>query len=416
MKKQAKTLPEAKEKDRMPKVSVIIPIFNVAQYLDQALESAKRQTLHDIEIVCVNDGSTDNSLEIVRKWAEGDDRFVIIDKVNEGYGVAMNTGVERASGEYIGILEPDDYVDLTMYEDLYRIAAENDLDMAKADFYKFVNRDERDVFFKYAPIDKSGKYYNMLLDPSMMPELTALVQRTWPGIYRRDFLIKNNIWHHTTPGAAYQDNGFFWQTSIFARRAMLIDKPYYRYRSDNPNASVKKKDKIYAHDTEYDFIKELIVNSEDRELWDRFKTYYYLSRFRKSLVSIKRSSDEFRREYVEYIYDVFDDAVQRGEVDPELFSEKDRPLFDMLMKSPEEFYNEHAVSARSKDIDKTVNQIIRLKDKLEKKNRKIRALNKENEELQKEKTKLNDSITKIKSGRSYKLARKMDRLIKIFKK
>ena len=126
----------------MAKVSVVVPVYNVEQYLEEALRSLVRQTLHDIEIVVVNDGSTDGSLEIIRRFMENDSRIVLIDKENGGYGKAMNVGLDRAAGEYIGILEPDDYVPLDMYEDLYEAAHAHDLDLVKADFYRFTTDDE----------------------------------------------------------------------------------------------------------------------------------------------------------------------------------------------------------------------------------------------------------------------------------
>ena len=126
----------------MDKVSVILPIYNVSQYLRQALDSVVNQTLRELEIICVDDGSTDDSLEIVREYAQKDSRIVVITGPNGGYGKAMNKGLDRATGEYIGILEPDDYVDLHMFEDLYRIAAENRLDLVKADFYRFTQEED----------------------------------------------------------------------------------------------------------------------------------------------------------------------------------------------------------------------------------------------------------------------------------
>ena len=95
---------------KQPLISIIIPVYNVEQYLDECMKSLINQTLKDIEIICINDGSTDNSLEILKGYAEKDDRIKIIDKENGGYGIAMNMGLKAATGEYIGILEPDDYV------------------------------------------------------------------------------------------------------------------------------------------------------------------------------------------------------------------------------------------------------------------------------------------------------------------
>ena len=102
----------------MPKVSVIVPVYNVEPYLRECMDSIVRQTLKEIEIICINDGSTDGSLEILKEYADRDDRIILVDKENGGYGLAMNIGLDRASGEYIGIVEPDDYVALTIYEDL----------------------------------------------------------------------------------------------------------------------------------------------------------------------------------------------------------------------------------------------------------------------------------------------------------
>ena len=110
----------------MAKVSIIIPTYNVEMYLVECMESVVNQTLKDIEIICINDGSTDGSLEILKSYAQKDDRIVLVDKENGGYGIGMNIGLDKATGEYIGIVEPDDFIPLNMYSDLYEKAVEND--------------------------------------------------------------------------------------------------------------------------------------------------------------------------------------------------------------------------------------------------------------------------------------------------
>ena len=101
-----------------PKVSVVMPIYNAEPYLEQALDSVLAQTLADIEVVCVNDGSKDTSLETIQRYAANDSRIKVIDKPNGGYGHAMNVGINNAAGEYVGILEPDDYLKPEMFEKL----------------------------------------------------------------------------------------------------------------------------------------------------------------------------------------------------------------------------------------------------------------------------------------------------------
>jgi len=121
----------------IPNVSIIVPIYNVEPYLHRCLDSLVNQTLKDIEIICINDCSPDNSLDILKEYAEKDERINIINfEKNQGVSVARNTGIEIAKGEYIGFVDSDDYVDLDFYEKLYKKARETDADMVKASLKK----------------------------------------------------------------------------------------------------------------------------------------------------------------------------------------------------------------------------------------------------------------------------------------
>ena len=116
----------------MPKVSVIIPIYNTEKYLRKCLDSVCNQTLSDIEIICVNDCSTDNSLEILEEYASKDNRIKLIDfKENKGAAVARNAGIDEAKGEYIGFVDSDDFIDLDFYEKLYNKAVKSGADCVK---------------------------------------------------------------------------------------------------------------------------------------------------------------------------------------------------------------------------------------------------------------------------------------------
>ena len=119
------------------KVSIVLPIYNAEPYLRECLDSCIHQTLEDIEIICVNDGSTDNSLKIIKEYADKDIRIRYIDKPNAGYGQTMNCGMALASGEYIGIVEPDDFIKLDMYETLYKKAKSENFDIVKSDYCTF---------------------------------------------------------------------------------------------------------------------------------------------------------------------------------------------------------------------------------------------------------------------------------------
>ena len=126
----------------MAKISIVVPVYNVEKYLKKCIESIINQSLQDIEIICVNDGSTDSSLEILNDFASKDKRVVVINKTNSGYGHTMNMGLNTATGEYIGIIESDDFADLRMFEELYKLAKDNDADIVKGDWYNYWSKND----------------------------------------------------------------------------------------------------------------------------------------------------------------------------------------------------------------------------------------------------------------------------------
>lgn len=316
----------------MAKVSIIVPAYNVEPYVRECMESITRQTLKDIEIICINDGSTDGTLAILKEYAEKDSRIILVDKENGGYGIGMNIGMSKATGEYIGIVEPDDFVPVNMFGDLYEIAKENDLDFVKADFYRFERAETGDMYLTYNHLDRKNLYYNKVFDPSYTPEAIRFIMNTWSGIYRKAFLDEYNIRHNETPGASFQDNGFWFQTFAFARRGMIIDKPYYMNRRDNPNSSVRNMQKIYCINVEYDHIRDILMQYP--ETWERFKTYYTLKRFHNSVATLRRISNEFKRDYVERFSKEMKRAKALGEMDEELFTAAERDNLHLLINQP----------------------------------------------------------------------------------
>lgn len=320
----------------MAKVSIIVPAYNVEPYLVECMESITKQTLSDIEIICINDGSTDGTLKILKSYAEKDPRIVLIDKENGGYGIGMNIGLSVATGEYIGIVEPDDFVPVNMFGDLYEIAKANDLDFVKADFYRFERASNGDMFLTYNHLDRKNQYYNQVFDPSHTPEAIRFIMNTWSGIYRKAFLDEYHIRHNETPGASFQDNGFWFQTFAFAKRGMVIEKPYYMNRRDNPNSSVKNVQKIYCINAEYDHIRDVLMQYP--ETWERFKTYYTLKRFHNSVATLRRISNEFKKDYVERFSKEMKRAKQTGEMDEELFTAAERDNLHLLINQPLVYY------------------------------------------------------------------------------
>ena len=320
----------------MPKVSIVVPVYNVEKYLVQCMDSIVNQTLKDIEIVCINDGSKDSSLSILQSYAEKDSRIVIVDKENGGYGMGMNIGISKSTGEYIGIVEPDDYVSLDMFGDLYETAVEHDLDFVKADFYRFVSDKDGKEQRTYFALSPNKEDYNIVFNPSETPKAIKFVMNTWSGIYKRSFLEENHIRHNETPGASFQDNGFWIQTFIFGKRAMILNKPYYMNRRDNPNSSVYDPKKVYTMNVEYDHIRDIFMEHPD--LWERFKGMYWYKKYYSYLASVGRVAKKLKLPYVMRMSAEFRRGNAMHEIDYSAFSSGTKENIDLLIDHPKLYY------------------------------------------------------------------------------
>ena len=248
-----------------PPVSIIVPIYNVQDYLRECLSSIRDQTLRDIEIICINDGSTDCSYPIIMEYAFEDKRFKVIDKANSGYGDSVNVGIAAATGKYIGIVEPDDYIKPDMYEKLLKIAEENRLDFVKADNIKFSCRGKRrheEVRHHF----RSGQLYDRVLTAEDKDEdfIRYTHSAIWSGIYSREFLDRFGIRLDPTPGASFQDIGFNFLTYMCARRCWFTSKTYYYYRVGHTTQSVAIPEKSRCVLDEYDFIEKHYRAFEDK--------------------------------------------------------------------------------------------------------------------------------------------------------
>ena len=332
----------------MPKVSVIIPTYNSEEYLRECLDSVVNQTLKDIEIICINDGSTDSSPAILEEYAAKDSRVKVISKTNAGYGHTMNVGLDVARGEYIGIVESDDYVKPDMYEVLYKLAIEKDADIIKADFYRFSVRKNGRLSLEYNDLSHGEKeYYNRVLEPAKNIEIFRFIMNTWSGIYKRAFIEKYHIRHNETPGASFQDNGFFFQTFCQAEKVYFVDKPFYMNRRDNPNSSVKSREKVFCICDEYRYIREFL--DKNPELKSRYITVYFVKKYHNYMFTYSRIADEFKEMFLNRFSDEFRKAREAGELDQRVFTENEWNRLNKIIDAPELFklwYNRNCIKPK----------------------------------------------------------------------
>ncbi|MDR0784852.1 MAG: glycosyltransferase [Treponema sp.] len=245
------------QKERLPKVSIIIPVYNVEKYLKQCLDSVVSQTLRDIEIIVANDGSTDGCMDIITEYAEKDGRIRVIDKPNAGYGQTMNVGMAAARGEYIGIVEADDFVEAEMFEILYNAAAGNEAEVAKSNFWLYWSDPERKKLHKYFSQEEDGK----VITPRTYEGDSFFHRKPsiWSAIYKRKFLISNKIAFLETPGASFQDTSFTFKVYAAAERMVCLYDAFLYYRQDNESSSINNIDKkMYCVLDEYDEIERFL--------------------------------------------------------------------------------------------------------------------------------------------------------------
>lgn len=304
-----------------PYVSIIMPVYNAGPFLQESLGSLVHQTLKNIEIICVNDGSKDDSLAIIQQYAAEDPRIRIIDKPNGGYGHAMNRGLSAALGEYIGILEPDDFADPEMYEHLYHTAVETNADIVKSDYWDY--RGETGTSTYHTQLDNPeypcpGKEYNVCYSVNDDPRLAIIPPCIWTAIYRKSMLEDNRLTFNETPGASYQDTSFSFKALACAESVVFIKEAFVHYRIDNENSSVNSKAKIFSICDEFRSIDSFL--NEKKERRERFGRVLQVHKLRTYDWNYYRIAPEFRNEFISFMGVEFIKADHEGFIHEEDFT------------------------------------------------------------------------------------------------
>lgn len=230
--------------DDRSQVSVIIPVCNVETYLDQCLDSIQNQTYRDLEIICLDDGSTDGSLAILQAHAEKDPRIRVVAKENEGYGATCNRGIEMARGRWISIIEPDDWIDATMYHSMLDFASTfaEPIDIIKCPWTDVYDWDDPETIHSQ-PGSLAGRLATSR-SPFRLVDAPVLIEghpSVWSALYRREFLDENSIRFRPYPGAGWADNPFLIDTLARAKAIIYLDHAFYNYRCDLPWSTLDHK-------------------------------------------------------------------------------------------------------------------------------------------------------------------------------
>lgn len=255
-----------------PDVSVIVTIHNSEKYLRACLDSVINQTHRNIEILCIDGGSTDSSPTILKEYRENDDRIRIINDKNCSYGHKINVGIDNAKGEYISIIESDDEYAEGTIEMLFSASRDTLPDVVDGDEYHFYDIGDDRTGYVLKGLDGRAGWKKRDTD-----DYYFFFGGIWKAIYKKSFLIDNRIKLHETPGASFQDQGFAFLISVFSHQILHIDSVVYYYRRDNETSSVYDKGKTWAHFAEKEFIKQELLNRgvADKRVWEEWAQLKY---------------------------------------------------------------------------------------------------------------------------------------------
>lgn len=320
-----------------PKVSIVVPSLNSIAYIHECIDSILNQTLKDIEIICVDAGSSDGTLEVLREYERKDSRLKVIVSSKKSYGYQMNLGIKEARGEYLGIVESDDYIKENMYERLYEIAKKYDCEVVKSDYCRFAYGNVEYVGV-IKPHFKKYNLYNALLDPRIDFDniFRGTIGINQIGIYQLDLFQINQIALNETPGASYQDNGLWFQIFAFAKSAYFLNEAFYMLRRDNPNSSVKNATKVYELCKEYDFIRDFLRKYPEIE--KRLVQFCSLHRFGNYCWTLSRIEERFKIDFLKRWSKDFKKIQEDGEIPEQLLGESNMRKLDLIMKDPVAYY------------------------------------------------------------------------------
>ncbi|OQB14357.1 MAG: putative glycosyltransferase EpsJ [Firmicutes bacterium ADurb.Bin193] len=263
----------------MPTISIIVPVYNVEKYLRQCLDSLINQTFEDIEIICINDGSTDNSLEILKEYEQIDQRIKVINQENQGVSSAKNNGIKIAKGEYLAVVDGDDWVEPDAYEILLSAMKKHNVDVVMFSYFRNYGNvqlekkvfDSDKVFEKNDCANLHRSLIGIVGQELSEPQNAGKICSSWTKLYKTDIIKENKIFNIDLDIiGTYEDGMFNLEYFKYVNKAIYINKCLYHYRKTNENSitTVYRPRLQSQWDNLYDIIKRHI---DENGLGDDYK-------------------------------------------------------------------------------------------------------------------------------------------------
>lgn len=260
----------------MPKISIVIPVYNTAKYLKECLDSLLNQTLEDFEVILVNDDSKDNSLEILNAYAKKDSRFIVIDKKNEGQGIARNIAIEKSCGRYLLCMDSDDWLENNALELAYNKMSQENVDVLFFDYYKYFEKTKEKYEIKYTNVYKI--FENKPFSPKEAGKILFNSNCLTFKMYKTDFIKKNEIKYSNHN--FMEDAPFYFKALLLAEKIDCLKTPIYTYRIHSKSSTFKHAKYLTSIPKVFDICFEIIrKNNDNQEI-----LYSFLKNRKKSML------------------------------------------------------------------------------------------------------------------------------------
>ena len=399
----------------MVKVSIILPVYNVEKYLKECMDSIVNQTFEDIEIICINDGSTDNSLAILNSYASKDGRIKIISQENAGIGAARNVGMRAAEGDYIFFIDSDDFIYLDAIEDMYESAVLNDSDIVlfrrtrEFDIDRETNHEgyNFDSIFKISGDD----YKEFTFDYKDLKQFVLNgYLSVWMKFYKREFLNRYDDFYFQE-GIAYEDGLFHVKVFLRAERMSHIPKVYYHYRK-NPESIMNNSSYNMDIFKVVDSVEEFLI---DNDYYGEFKNEFDLYKIVQISLYLFSSGTE------EYFQQAREEFLKVNLSSKHIVPEYRMNYFNLVLDSNNyvEFLNNYYNKELERKDLEIKNASIQ-KGKLEKENKKLKekvnSLKKSNKKLESENSQLKKTNSLFVTSNSWKITKPLRKGVYFFKK
>ena len=378
----------------MVEISVLIPIYNAKNFLNDSIPSLLNQTFEDFELICVNDGSKDNSLEILNDFASKDSRVKVFDKENGGCGSARNFALENATGNYIYFFDPDDAIESNALELAYDNAVRNNSDMVifKANTFDKNGMSDKDISFNYISL-KREEYDNVPFDSIKRYALIGGFA-PWSKLYKKEFLDSYDDFKFDL-GIAFDDVPFHVKSILRAKRVSYINKVLYHYRVDNVNSVNSTASNGFDIFKILDIVENIL--KEENQFEDLKKVFYNFKVNHILIYIISTDSSEYFKMAQE----------EFKQIDSSFLGEKTyhRCRYDLVLSCEtfEEFKPKYEALVLENEIKTYENRV----KKLEKDNSKLRN---ENNLLRKDIKSLKKETKQILNSKSWKITKPLRKI------